>query len=110
MTPTGRRSGRFRKAALNFLALLLLAVGTGCLLVPAEAHGFPVGIPVTCGGPYRLLTGDWLQTEPEGKARFSAELRSRWEEECRSQAVRQVGVGVLLVMAGGYLYQRQRRT
>ncbi len=97
-----------RRLALTSLAVLLLVVGAGFLLVPAEAHGFPNGIPVTCGGPYRLLTGGWLATGTEGGVEFTATMRSQWQKECTEQALLQVVIGVVLLVAGTLLYRRRK--
>ncbi len=94
---------------LFVVPIILVVVETWFLLVPAEAHGFPAGIPVTCGGPYRLLTGDWLQTAPENGAAFPDELRWQWESECREQAARQAGIGVTLLLAGAFTVSWRRR-
>lgn len=106
-----QRSGRPLRAGIGILAAGLLLFGAGCLLVPVEAHGFPTGIPVTCGGPYRLFTGDWMRSQPEGEAEFGISLRSEWERECRNQAARQAGVGIAAVVTGGFLvHWRQRHS
>jgi hypothetical protein len=62
-------SAQLTRVTISLLALGLLAVGGAFLLAPVEVHGFPAGVPVTCGGPYRVLTGDWLETSPLRRAR-----------------------------------------
>ena len=100
---------RLIRTTVTLAAVCTFVVGGGFLLVPAEAHGFPPGIPVTCGGPYRLLSGDWMHTGTEGGVEFTAALRAQWERECRNQAARQVAIGLGLVVVGGYLLNRRRR-
>lgn len=93
-------------------ALLIPATGfllsAAILAMPVEVHSFPPGIPVTCGAPYRLVSGEWLHTEPEGDIDFSGEVRSQWEHECRGKAAPRVATGAALSIVGAILMATAR--
>jgi hypothetical protein len=91
------------RPALLIPATGFLLSGAALFAMPVEVHSFPPGIPVTCGAAYRLVSGEWLHTEPEGDIDFSGEVRSEWEHECRGKAAPRVATGTVLSIVGAIL-------